>query len=167
MSDSAIERTASLRDDLLTELQQTDLYKAVQALDDAVFALGGARKLPPKIPFARTRTRPPHLDESADAPPSASSLAIAGRPSQPDAAAQALKAAGRPLSVRDLLPLVTQLGVVFAASDPVASLGSQLSRNPDRFESRRINGQSLWWLKFEPWPETADATGQTRIFDEE
>ena len=161
MRDSPLDRTVAIRDELFVQLQELDLFKATQALDDAVFALGGQRRLPRKggITWAPgsgktitasvlTRTTPVAYDNTA--PASWEKL------TQPDAAELALKQAGKPMPARDLLAVLSDKGLVLSASDPVASFGSQLSRNPDRFINRRIDGVHYWWLKALPWPAETD-----------
>ena len=158
MVDTPLQRTEALRDEMFATLQELDLFKAVQALDDAVFAMGGKRRVP------RQGGVTIHLGaQAASATASEKPNPLQrdqGRLSQPDAAEMVLKEIGKPMPVRDLVPLVEAKGVTMGANDPVASLGSQLSRNPDRFLSKRMNGTHYWWLvdvAFPPgWNETAD-----------
>lgn len=150
MTDSPRSKTEALRDELFGELEATEIYKATLALDDAVFAMGGQRRLPRKGSVViNVRERPRAVIQG----PSASATGPAGKLSQPDAAKAALLEAGKPMTVRELIPVVTQKGIAFTANDPIASLGSQLSRNPDMFESRRMEGQYYWWLKGQAWPD--------------
>lgn len=150
MTDTAIQKTEALRDELYADLEKSELFRAVQALDDAVFALGGPRRLPRKggvlirvNGVAQDRSTQPAAELAPSMP---------ARLSQPDMAAEVLREAGRPMTVRELVPALRAKGVVFAASDPVASFGSQLSRNPAKFLSRKIDGQYYWWLRDTDWP---------------
>lgn len=151
MSDTVRLRTEALRDEVFAQLQAHELYVATVALDEAVAALGGQRRLPRKVTFLKPSSAP-----GAGVVMSITERGVSdmdSRVSQPEAAAAVLQEVGRPLPVRELLPLLLNKGVRMTASDPVASLGSQLSRNPDRFESRRIDGVHLWWIKGLPWPK--------------
>jgi hypothetical protein len=163
MTESPRERTEALRDEMFVALQEVELFRAVQALDDAVCALGGQRRITrqgsgPERSLVKAAWRP-REGVPANQPGKPLTREVT-RLSQPDAAEMVLREAGVPLPVRDLLPLIEAKGVTMNASDPIASLGSQLSRNPDRFESIRLNNIYHWWIKgqdFPPsWNETTD-----------
>jgi hypothetical protein len=150
MSDSILKQTAALREEALRALQSSPEFAAFRALDDAVFAMGGLRRVLGAVREAGEEAKPnlshiPHKYHPGQPPK---------RITQPDAAEECLRETGRPMTVGDLIKLVEGKGITFSGTDPVASFGSQLSRNGDRFESRRIDGQSYWWLRGMAWPSS-------------
>ena len=145
MSDtlSPLQQMRALRQAIEARLLETEDFRAYQALTRAISEMEAAR--------------PKQGDVFKQGAPVRNAFAgivdqrTAERLSQADAAAAALKQAGQPLHIADLLPLVRQWGATVAGNEPSVNLSSSLSRD-NRFRSLRLSGRHFWWLANEAIP---------------
>lgn len=141
---SISEKLTLLRDEALSELQQTKEFAAFIALDDAVSMIGGER-----LPIVAS------LDASVaafskiyDRIPS---NLTGKRVSQGDATALVLEERG-PSQIVDLLNIIPDKGGFVGGEKPAINLTSTLSKD-QRFVSIRKNGNYFWWFSGRDLPE--------------
>lgn len=174
----AVEAMVKLRAEIETRLMGNDDYRALRALDRAIRDAGGRNRYM-HSPVAGWRPRPsvvgagtrsliePDPSTGGDAAPASTAdadlLAQAhnvarifsgnSKPSQADAAYDALLTKGWPMTTAELIEPVRARGATLNGDDATTSLSSTLSRDKGRFKSVRWNGKSCWWFANVETPE--------------
>ncbi|WP_156465768.1 hypothetical protein [Methylobacterium sp. Leaf106] len=135
---SAIDELRELEGKLRSRLKQNPDFLAWTALRKAIDEVIGATG---HIPASHVNVK---LQEEA----SQQNFAPL---SQSEAAMRAIKQAGVPVYIGELLPKVIEQGVSVGGSNKEVNLSSALSRDK-RLRSVRWNGKYYWWLKDQLYP---------------
>lgn len=134
MAVSYVEKIKDLREGAWAEVKTSPSFLAFKALDDAVAALGGQRRIAPHEDAPR-----PSVDTFVRV-----TRENAKKLSQPDAAMAALKDYG-PLPIGRLMEKAMEKGANIGGGKPIANFRSALSKD-ERFYSLKRNGLYFWWL---------------------
>src|SRR5687767_7346181 len=132
MAESMLDKIEALRNEALEALRESEAFRAFKALDDAVAALGGVRRL--ALPAGVTVNGQPL--KTLQAAVEVERQARRQRVSQAEGAEIVLKERRKPMTSAELLEAVADKGVTVGGEKPLMSFGSTLSRDP-RFLSFR------------------------------
>jgi hypothetical protein len=89
--------------------------------------------------------------EGKAAPNSGLGRSAAKHLSQREATAMVLEEAKQPMAIETLLPRLQEMGVIFRAKSPKASLSAQLSSS-ESFQLVEFGGRRCWWFAGRPIP---------------
>lgn len=132
----AIAAMKALAERFRQNIEQSDDYRAMKALEDAI------AKMSEPSPNVSTTTFA--VGTSGPRPP---------RTTQSEAAYIAIRTEGKPLSIAELLQQLEAVGVKVGGTNPKVNLSSTLSRD-ERFVPVYWGGAPRWWLQEEyPPPE--------------
>lgn len=156
-----IEKAKAIRSEALAAWIASPDFAAFKASDDFVVALGGESVMPAGLqdsPKVNGLDSPQMREIGAAAARRLEIHAAKQRITQADAAALALREAGKPLGVGEFMMAAIAKGAEMKGDRPLANFRSAVSKD-ERFESIMSGGKYFWWWKGQPtppgWNETA------------
>jgi hypothetical protein len=134
-----LQEQSRLRDEAWAEVQALPAFKALQAFDAAVVALGGQSVLALNHTTQALVANNKGKAEQTDTQGARSKTALG------DIALQVLEAEGRPMSFTDLFQMSQHRGLSMSGKDPRANFRSALSRD-SRLKAHGESNKFHWWF---------------------